>query len=77
MKAILRLAFGALLGAAIMATLWVLGWVQAPESVVRRVVIFSTLYPAPRADVTFDPIECPPLRPARLFVVCTENCEAI
>lgn len=77
MKALLRLALGGLLGAVVVAGAWAFGWVDAPESVVRRVVIFSTLYPVPRDDVSLRAIECPPLRPARLFVVCTQGCDAI
>ena len=77
MKAILRLAFGAILGGVVVFTAWVFGWVEPPESVLRRAVIFGTIYPAPREDATLLPIECPPLHPARLFVVCTRDCEAI
>jgi hypothetical protein len=76
-RALLRLAFGALLGAAIVVVLWSLGWVEAPEVVVRRVAIFSTVYPAPRAGVTLTRVPCPPLEPARLFLVCTPGCETI
>lgn len=77
MKALLRLGVGATLGAALIAAAWALGWVEPPESVLRRVVIFSALYPAPRDGATLEPIACPPLAPARLFLVCTRNCEVI
>ena len=77
MKPLLRFLFGAILGGAVMAALWTFGWVQAPESVLRRVVIFSTLYPAPRDDVTMQRIPCPPLEPARLYLVCTRGCDGI
>ena len=76
MKA-LRLLGGLLIGAAIVAVAFWNGWIMPPESLARRVGLWTTLYPASTRGAAIEPIPCAPLPRLRFYVVCTDDCRGV
>jgi hypothetical protein len=73
----LRLLTGILLGAMLIACFWFRGWLTPPESLQRRVALWTTLYPLPTEGAAIELIPCEPLPRVRFYTLCTEDCEGV
>ena len=70
-----RILLGLLLGVCLVGAAWYGGWVVPPEPLSRRMAVLHVLFPAPLGGAQVQPIDCPPLKRLRLYVVCTKDCE--
>lgn len=76
-RSALRLFAGLVLGAALVGVVWFMGWASPPEALARRAAVLEAVYPGPVGAAQVGPIPCDILRPVRLYVVCTDDCDGV